>query len=52
LTPLDSALLRLGRAVLRLLHPSLARRAAEKLDEDEEDRVAADVDRLAGMLAR
>jgi hypothetical protein len=52
LPPLDAALLRLGRVTLELLHPGLAERAASKLDEDEEGRVAADVNRLAGMLAR
>jgi len=52
LPPIDAALLRLGRAVLGLLCPSLARRAASAADEDEAKRVAEDVDRLAGMLAR
>jgi hypothetical protein len=51
LTPLDSALIRLGRAVLRLLHPRLAERAATA-DEDEGKRVAEEVDRLADLLTR
>jgi hypothetical protein len=38
--------------VLRLLCPSLARRAATAADEDEEKRIAEDVERLADMLAR
>jgi len=52
LTPLDSALLRLGRVTLSLLHPRLSERAAAKLGEDEEDWVAADVGRLADLLTR
>lgn len=49
---------RLGRAALPLLSSSLAeraRRAAEApadLEDGEEQRVAADVDRLAGLLAK
>ena len=34
------------------IRAEMARRAAEKLDEDEEGRIAEDVDRLAGMLAK
>lgn len=48
--PLDAALARLGRAVLGLLHPGLARRAAGIVDDDEEKRVAEEVDRLADLL--
>lgn len=52
MSPLDAAFGRLGRAVVALLHPSLADRAASARDSDEEGRVAAEVDRLALMLAR
>jgi hypothetical protein len=46
-------MLRLGRVTLEVLKPSLAERAASPdLDEAEAVRVAEDVDRLAGMLAR
>ena len=51
MSPLDAALLHLGRVTLGLLSPSLAERAGSP-DEDEALRAAADVDRLAGMLAR
>jgi len=51
-SPLDAALQRLGRVTLEILKPSLAERAADPgMDGDEERRVAADVERLAGMLA-
>ena len=50
--PLDAALARLGHATLSVLSPYLAAQAVAKLDEETEDRVAAEVDRLAGMLAR
>lgn len=52
--PLDAALLRLGMVTLEVLHPSLAERVTPELGEDKEEagRVAADIDRLAGMLAR
>lgn len=58
MSPIDAALARLGRAALLLLSPSLAeraRRATETpgvLEDGEAERVADEVDRLAGMLAK
>jgi hypothetical protein len=49
---LDAALQRLGRATLTVLSPALAAQSSAALDEEAERRVAAEVDRLAGMLAR
>jgi len=51
---LDAALLRLGLVTLELLHPALAERITPELHEDKDaaGRVAADVERLADMLAR
>lgn len=57
MSPLDAALLRLGRAVLPSLSPRLAERvqraeqSPEALQDGEAARVADDVSRLAGMLA-
>ena len=52
--PLDAALLRVGLVTLELLHPALAGRITPELldDKDAAGRVAADVERLADMLAR
>ena len=50
--PLDAALARLGYAALTVLSPCLAAQAAAKPDEETGGRVAAEVDRLAELLAR
>lgn len=58
MSPLDAAMLRLARVVLVLLKPSLAERARRVSEEPgeaeagEELRVAEEVGRLAGMLAK
>lgn len=51
--PLEAALLRLGLVTLEFLHPALAERVTPALDGDKDEaaRVAADVERLADLLA-
>jgi DNA-binding GntR family transcriptional regulator len=51
MSPLDAALARLGRAVLRLLYPRLARRAAARLDETEAKELAVEVDRFTDLMS-
>jgi DNA-binding GntR family transcriptional regulator len=48
--PLDTALARLGRAVLAVLYPGLARRAAAELDEAAAKELSVEVDRLTDLL--
>lgn len=52
MSSLDAAFQRLGRVTTVLLAPRLAAEAAMDLDEEGEARVAADVDRLAVLLAK